>query len=156
MDKDAATKSPAELHGTLYLSSSGWLLLSVPNALVRGLFGALQEPGIELPAGEDGKLNAHISVMSDLDVERIGGPAAITERGHTFAYRPQGLVRLDRPAWQGMSAVWYLRVSSPELERLRKSYGLSGRPHNGEYDFHITCAVRRVGVLRTGPARKAV
>ena len=28
---------------------SGWVLLSVPNALVRGCFAALDEPGVELP-----------------------------------------------------------------------------------------------------------
>lgn len=153
MDKDAATKSPAELYGRLYLANSGWLLLEVPNSLVRGLFNAMQEPGIELPYDDEGKLNAHISVMNDLEVETIGADK-ITERGHVFAYRPQTLVRLDRPSWKGVSAVWFLRVGSPELERLRKSYGLSARPHNNEHDFHITYAVRRVGVLQAGPASK--
>jgi hypothetical protein len=37
------------LRGRLYASSSGWLLLSVPNALARGAFDALNEPGVELP-----------------------------------------------------------------------------------------------------------
>ena len=50
--KDAATpKAVYSLAGRLYLSKSGWLLLDVPAAFVRGLFDALHEPGAELPLG---------------------------------------------------------------------------------------------------------
>jgi hypothetical protein len=77
-DKTAA--APYNMSGRLYLAKSGWLLLSVPNAFVRGVFDALTAPGAELPTtglmnvpNVDGDvLNAHISVMTPDEVESIG------------------------------------------------------------------------------------
>jgi hypothetical protein len=46
-NKQASTNYP--LSGRLHLSKSGWLLLSVPNALVRGVFDALTAPGRNYP-----------------------------------------------------------------------------------------------------------
>ncbi len=74
------------LKGRLELSSSGWLLMSIPNAIVRGLFAALDVPGAELPL-RDGVLNAHASIMTKDEVAKIGPTinevidAALRERG---------------------------------------------------------------------------
>jgi hypothetical protein len=133
------------MHGRLYISGSGWGLLSVPNSLVRGVFDAMSEPGIELPPSgkNDDKLNAHLSVFRKEEIESIGGPDKITERGHDFSYT-LGPVRTMVPdGWSAMSRVWVIEVRSPELEALRKGYGLTGKPNNGKYDFHITVAVKR-------------
>ena len=146
--KSAETRTGA-LVGTLQLSRTGWLLVSVPNAIVRGAFDALQEPGIELPPGQ--RLNAHISVMRPDEVESVGGPGAISERGHVYRYN-LGEVREVVPAgWGDMSRVWFFEVRSRELEELRRSYGLSSQP---KYPFHLTIAVRRKHVLRTNEVRK--
>lgn len=154
--KRAKTQATNAMTGRLSLSSSGWLLLSVPNALVRGTFDAMDEPGIELPpSGDDGALNAHISVMRPEEIAEIGGPDKVTERGHTFSYSV-GRMRTVVPAgWAEMSRCWMLHVHSPALEKLRKSYGLSPRPNDNKYDFHITVAVRRKKVLQDGDVRKA-
>lgn len=136
------------LAGRLYLSSSGWLLLSVPNSFIRGCFQALSENGAELPRRSDGTLNAHISVMRPEEIEQIGGADKITERGKLFRYT-LGPVRDVNPAgWEEMERCWFVEVNSPELSQLRRSYGLSSLPNNDKYKFHITFAVRRKGVLR--------
>src|ERR1700722_17467363 len=71
--KEAAEAEVAyNLFGVLQFTPTGWLILSVPNALVRGVFAAMHEPGIELPPGPSG-LNAHISVMSGEELAKIGG-----------------------------------------------------------------------------------
>ncbi len=146
------------LSGELYASKSGWLLLDVPNALVRGAFDALNEPGAELPEKNDSNgshLTAHISVMRPEEIEQIGGIDKITERGHHFHYT-LGPVQEVRPAgWKEMSKVWFIQVKSKELQDLRKSYGLSPRPNNSEFDFHITIAVRRKKVLQDNDIAKA-
>lgn len=140
------------LKGRLYLAKSGWILLSVPNALGRGAFEALNEPGAELPVnGATGQYNAHISVMRPEEIAQIGGADKVVERGKEFGFT-LGPVRTVVPAgWAEMSKCWFIEVNSPELERLRKSYGLSGLPNNGQYKFHITFAVRRKNVLRENP-----
>ena len=136
------------LAGRLVVSSSGWGLLEVPNAIVNGLFDALHEPGIELPPGpKDSKqLNAHISVFTKDETDKIGRDK-ISERGHFFHYT-LGPMRVVKPAgWDEMALCWFVELKSPELEKLRKSYGLTPLP-KGDHPFHITVAVRRKHVLK--------
>lgn len=141
------------LAGRLYLSESNWLLLSVPNAVVRGLFDAMDETGIELPT-KDGKLNAHISVMRPEEVTQIGGAEKITERGHSYRYN-LGPIKCVRPSgWENIARVWYATIVSPELQELRRSYGLSSLPKEGKHDFHVTVAVRRAKVLQNNTVTK--
>jgi len=150
-DKQAATGYP--LAGRLYLAKSGWLLLSVPNALVRGVFDALVEPGVELPTAgvfnvpnvDAHIVNAHISVMTADEVASIGADN-ISERGHMFGYTLAGLKEIDVKNVDGVSKVWAVQVTSQPLAALRKSYGLPPLP-NGDHPFHITVAARRKGVL---------
>lgn len=136
----------ATLSGKLYGSQSGWLLLQVPNAIGRGAFAALNAPGAELSVWDNNAYNAHISVMSDTDVQTIGGLEKINERGKAFEYT-LGPVKSVRPAGGPYSQVWYITVHSSDLEKLRKSYGLTAKPHGGRYEFHITFAGRRKKVL---------
>lgn len=155
--KEASVPEPSySLSGMLYVTPGGYGMLSVPNAIVRGVFNAMDEHGVELPPGPDGKLNAHITVFRPEELEMIGGPEKLTERGKRFYYRIGGLTTVDNPGgWQEIARVWMLRVHSPELQALRRSYGLSGLPNNGKYEFHITCAVRRKGVLGRNEVAKS-
>lgn len=154
--KEAAEAEPAyNLAGTLYLSPSGYILLQVPNALVRGVFSAMHEPGAELPpSGPDGRMNAHVTVMHPEDLEAIGGADKVTERGKQYRYSIGRLMEVEPEGWPEMAKAWYLKVHSPELQALRRSYGLSSLPKNGKYAFHVTCAVRRKGVLGRNDSRK--
>jgi hypothetical protein len=49
-----------------------------------------------------------------------------------------------------------LRVHSPELQELRRSYGLSSLPNDGKFDFHITVAIRRKNVLGRNTVSKGI
>jgi len=136
------------LAGKLYISNSGWGLLSVPNALVHGAFDALEEPGVELPRQDSGTFNAHISVFRKDEIDKIGGSGKIRERGHTFRYT-LGPVKCVKPyGWDEMSKVWMIEVHSPELQNLRKSYGLSALPKDNRFKFHITIGVRRKNAFK--------
>lgn len=147
------------LAGRLYLAKSGWLLLSVPNSLVRGLFDALTAPGVELPTAgvlnvpnvKSDVLNAHISVMNADEVAAIGADK-ISERGHMFGYTLGHLTEVEPRNIAGVSKLWLLQVASPALSALRKSYGLTPLP-NG-HAFHITIAVRRKNVLQNNDVSK--
>lgn len=138
----AVAEKSFSLTGILYLSQTGWLLLSVPNMFVRGAFDAIHEKAIELPLDENGRLNAHISVMSPDEVEEAGGADAITERGHQFSYSLGPLREVSPHDWRGVSKVWYITVDSPELRDLRRSYGLP--PLRRGFDHHITVAIRKI------------
>jgi hypothetical protein len=139
------------LKGKLYLSSSGWLLLSVPNAIGRGLFYALQEPGAELPLSDStGQYNAHVSVMRDSEVEEVGA-RKLVERGNEYEYSLGPIESFNPSGWSEMDRCWTVQVGSPDLEKLRKSYGLPPLPVHPdtkkETGFHVTFAVRRAKVL---------
>lgn len=138
----AAQHNPVNysLGGRLQYSQSGWLVLTVPAALVRGAFDALHEQGAEPPPF------LSIPVMSPTEIARIGGPDKITERGHTFQYT-LGPVRSHDPSTDGLSRTWYIQILSPELKRLRHSYGLE--PYTkGTHSFQLPIAVRKTGVLK--------
>lgn len=157
-DKHASTQHL--LSGRLYFAKSGWLLLSVPNALVRGVYDALAVPGVELPrAGalnvpnvDAELLNAHISVMTADEVAAIG-ESNISERGHAFKYSLGQLCEINPKKIAGVSRLWIIKVTSPDLVALRKSYGLSPLPH-GDHSFHITVALRKSGVLQSNAVSK--
>jgi len=142
MNEKVATDS--QQVGKLYFSKSGWLLLAVPNAIVRGYFDALDEPGIELPTNETGQLNAHISVVRPEELAQIGGARAVSERGRDFHYIVGKMKIIEPAGWEEMSKAWIIPVKSVELERFRRTYGLPPQP---KYPFHITVAVRRKGIL---------
>jgi len=157
--KIASAPEPAvNLAGTFYVSEHKerpWGLLSVPNALVRGVFQAMSEPGVELPPQSDGGLNAHISVMRPEEIELLGGPKALkADRGKQFAYTIRRLESVNPAGWEEMSRCWMLRVHSPALQDLRRSYGLTPKPKDNKFDFHITVAVRRKNVLRNNEVSK--
>ena len=150
--KEAGDATPAyNLTGRLYLSShedKPWLLLSVPNALVRGVFDAMHEPGVELPLDREGRLNAHISVIRPEEIELVGGPDKfINDRGKPFRYTISRLMEVEPDGWPEMAKVWFLTVHSVDMQMLRRSHGLTSLPKDGKFDFHITVARRRKAVL---------
>lgn len=154
-----AALSPV-LTGRFYVSKSGWGLLSVPNSLARGLFEASQEPGIELPPGPGdppGLFNAHVSVFRKEEIEQLGGPDRLKERGEVFCYNLGPVKSVVPMGWSEMSRCWFVEIHSPELKALRKSYGLSPLPMKGDMElpFHITFAVRRKGILQPNALSKA-
>lgn len=161
-EKIAATKGNVSynLSGMLYIkdgSHGTWGMLSVPNALVHGVFSAMDETGIELPpSGSDEKLNAHITVFRPDEIKMLGGADKMkNDRGKRFVYTVGRLVSFDPRGWPEMAKAWVLRVHSPELQSLRRSYGLSSLPNDGKFDFHITVAVRRKKVLGRNETSKA-
>lgn len=149
MGKSAFAYEPSySLSGMLYATDANWLMLTVPNALVRGVYDAMSEPGVILPPGPEGKpFNAHITVMRPDELLLIGGKDKITERGKQFSYSLGRFVSVKPESWSEMEKAYMVIVHSPELQELRRSYGLSSLPNKGEYAFHITVAVRPKGVL---------
>jgi hypothetical protein len=145
-----APRPAYNLSGMLYVAQhkgEDWGLLSVPNALVRGVFSAMSEPGVELPPGHP-QLDAHVTVFRPDEIAMIGGPEKlVNDRGKRFNYTIGRLIELEPEGWAGMAKAFVLRIHSPQLQVLRRSYGLSGLPDNGTKDFHVTVAVLRRGVL---------
>jgi hypothetical protein len=150
-----AGKSPL-LIGRLYRSRTGFGLLTVPNALGIGIFKSLREPGLELPISESFKrYNAHITVFHPDEINEIEASGRkISEWNHEFEYRPTILKVFEPKGWEGVSRCWVQQVASPDLQTLRKTYGLTPLP-KGDHEFHITVGIRKKHVLFDNEVSKA-
>jgi hypothetical protein len=135
LSKTAASPISYSLAGRLILSSSGWLILSVPASLVRGAHDALHEHALELPD------DFGIPVMTPSEVSKIGEDK-ISERGHSYRYT-LGPVRSSEPNSNLVSKTWYVSVYSQELKKLRKSYNLDSYINNAEH-FKLPIGIRKV------------
>jgi hypothetical protein len=133
------TPTVSKLVGRLVVSEGDkpWGYLQVPQALLRGLFLALNQPGKERPDHR-----AHITVFTSDEIDRLGGPGAIEERGRDFEFSIGPVKAVNPVGWPEMSKVWFVTASSPALRKLRASYGLTPLVKGG-HPFHITFAVRR-------------
>jgi hypothetical protein len=144
---DSSLSLSYSMKGQLTLSSSGYVILQVPNDLGNGAFKALREPGIEQPISKSrGKYNAHISVIRPEEVEAIGGPSKLqSARGTEFSFTTGAVREIANPSgWKEVSKCWVIEAKSPELMQLRKSLGL-GEP---KFPFHITFAIRKKNAFR--------
>lgn len=133
------TTKLAMLQGRLFQSGDPpALYLEVPAKLVQGHFAALVEFGVELP-----KDISHVfEVMKASEVARH---EQIIERGMPFSYNVGKVVKYPAPKNSEFSSDFYLSVSSPELARLRISYGFNSQPLGG---FGILIARRRKNIFR--------
>jgi hypothetical protein len=151
--KDTEKRAEVKMTGLLQ-ATGGYLLVGVPTALVRGIFDAMHEPGISLPNAVDQEaLRAGIVVMTPEELSQIGGPTKVSERGKHFTYHLGKLVEAPARGWPGVSTCWHLQIKSPELNKLRRSYGLPSKLEDGS-DFSIVVACRKIGVLTANSVRK--
>jgi hypothetical protein len=81
----------------------------------------------------------------------LGVPYIFQERGKVFRYNIGKIKTCVPDGWEEFGRVWFVEVNSPELQNLRKSYGLSSLP---KHPFHITIGVRRKGVLQQNDVAK--
>lgn len=153
--KDKEKRAAVQMAGLLQATKSGHLIVGVPAALVRGVYDAMSEPGISLPTSVDGgALRAGIVVMTPSELGAVGGASKVSERGKQYPYTLGDLVEVSARGWPGVSACWHLRIKSPELGKLRRSYGLSTKLE-GDSDFSIVVACRKSGVLASNATSKA-
>lgn len=132
-----AARSEAWLTGVLGQTKDGFVYVNVSNDVINGFYHCLDEDKAIQPPYREEKYNgigAHISVM---DPEEIEGHH-FRERGNKIRYQVRGVFQAN-PDRGKMSRIWALEVHSPELENIRRRYGLS--PNLRGHSFHITFAV---------------
>ena len=154
LGKSPEKLASVSLSGLLQLTKGGQLIVAVPASLSRGLFDSMNEIGITMPQKLEGSAaRSGILVMTEDEVQAVGADK-ITERGKAYNYRLNDIVSLPARNWPGVSTCWHMRVTSPELSRLRISYGLP-RKLNGRDDMSIVIACRKIGVMTENNVSKA-
>jgi hypothetical protein len=110
-----------------------YVVLEVPEDFAESVFEAVKQPGMEKPP----RYRPHISVFTDEEVKKIG---ELKEAGQEFEFTIVDIVSVEPQGWKEMDRAYFIRCRSPQLEELRRKYGLSSLPF-GDHPFHITIAV---------------
>jgi hypothetical protein len=122
--------------GTLQEGKDGFVYLKVDDNYIHQLFPLLHRKNYEEPPyfRRIDSPGAHISVFYTDERNRIG---RINEIGQPFTFTINHIKTVP----PGSNEYLVLTVTSPELERLRKKYGL--KPLLRGHDFHITIAKKK-------------
>jgi hypothetical protein len=114
---------------------NGYIYLKLDNRYVYDLFAFLTQEGLEIPPyfRTKSSTGAHISVVYKTEKQKL--PPYIPEIGETFPFQIQGLNSLFL---NDHEQIYFLAVSSPELEAFRNKYGLRSKLLG--HEFHITIA----------------
>lgn len=137
-------QQPIALSKALYLKQtgtlkqrSGFLYLDVSNKFISDVLPLLQTRGKITPPsgfGKKGSKGAHISVIYKNELNFPMGMLPELGKKITFYVVDIGTAQKNKNGVD--QKIWMIRIVSPELEKLRKKYGLNPLCH-GE-DFHIT------------------
>lgn len=137
--KQSAKPKDVALTGTLR-SNNGYIYLEVDSRLFAPFVNMIPVDSVTSPKDvtEPGKdVGAHISVMKKDETDG----KTIKELGKEFEFFIDGLHSVKPDGWDEVKKVYFLTVKSPELEKLRKRYGLTKKIKG--HEFHITVGVEK-------------
>ena len=114
----------------------GFIYLKVDDDYINQLFPLLDNPLYEKPPffRRYDSIGAHISVFYVQETRKIG---RVKEIGQRFTFKVLSLAAVPPKTREFI----VLKVASPQLEQLRKKYGL--KPYLEDHDFHITIAKKK-------------
>lgn len=117
-------------------SSSGFVYVKLDDSFIHKLIPFIQDEGFEEPPyfGDPALVGAHITVIypSELNQE-------VEECGEEITFVPRECQVVRPLRWEGINEVYILVVDAPELDKIRKKYGLEKQT----YDFHVTIGVKK-------------
>jgi hypothetical protein len=128
--------------GTLCQNKEGMIYLDIDNRFVSMLlpylkaYGLVRPPYFNLFTVPDG---AHAPVIPAREAA-FQFLEEVEEVGQEFSFEIEGLYSVEPTSWPEVEQVWFFKLRSPELERLRRKYFLPGLPAG--HSFHIAVAVR--------------
>ncbi len=122
--------------------TKNFVYLDLADGIIDAFIELIKRRDVKKPeeASDDDYVGAHISVMRPDEYLRVTkGRKRIKEIGEEFDYTIEKLY-VTEPNWGDVQECYFISVKSPQLEALRKKYGLS-KKING-HDFHISVGVR--------------
>lgn len=128
--------------GVLHQNKQGLVYLDVDNRFISMLlpylkaYGLVRPPYFNLFVAPDG---AHVPVIPAREVA-FQYLEQIEQIGEEFSFEIEGLYSMEPTSWPEVEQVWFFKLHSPELEKLRRKYFLPAIP--GGHAFHIAVAVK--------------
>jgi len=137
--------------GVLKKGPQGLIYLDVDNRFISSLipylkaYGLVRPPYFNLFGAPDG---AHIPVIPAREMS-FQYLEQIDELDREFSFEIEGLYSMEPVSWPEVEQVWFFKLHSPELEKLRRRYFLPAIP--GGHAFHIAVAVKPRTTLSKSP-----
>jgi hypothetical protein len=128
--------------GVLRQNKQGLIYLDVDNRFISSLipylkaYGLIRPPYFNLFGSPEG---AHIPVIPAREMA-FQYLEPVQEIGSEFSFELQELNSVEPSSWPEVEQVWFFKLHSPELEKLRRKYFLPELPRG--HSFHITVAVK--------------
>jgi len=142
LKKFASDAVDVVFQGEIRQTRDGFVFVDVPNSIFGGFLPLLGSDVEKPPKNERhyDDIGAHITVIKRREV--VDNNISFADVGKRISYKMKGVQKVENPdGWEEMEAVWLIPVEAPELEKLRKAYGLS--PKILDHDFHITLGIKR-------------
>lgn len=115
---------------------NGFVYLDVSNAFIDEVVPLLDLAGVLRPLPTAAaSLGAHVTVFTEGELTKHE-IWSIYEVGQEFSFSVKEIRSFTMNSPKGLKRVWAVIVDAPELEALRRSYGLCSKPKG--YDFHIS------------------
>ncbi len=128
--------------GKLCQNKDGLVYLDIDNRFISSLipylkaYGLVRPPYFNLFGAPEG---AHIPVIPAREIafNYLEDVAGI---GEEFSFEIEGLYSIEPASWPEVEQVWFFKLRSTELEKLRRRYFLPPLP--GGNSFHIAVAIK--------------
>jgi hypothetical protein len=129
-----------EQRGILRQKGNGYVYVEVSNGFISETLPLITAPLIpSFDYTRENGIGAHISVMNESEL--ISNDIwEIHEVGEEFTFTVIELCTVECSYYNRIRKLWMLRVEAPELEHLRRKYGLSSKLHG--HEFHITLGIQ--------------
>jgi hypothetical protein len=121
-------------------AKNGFIYLDIPDEYLSSLIELCDDPNVKLPPYfGSGKAGAHVSVILSDEMHSRPG-FTLPEIGKKFSFRITHMEALKPDDWNGVDKVYFLALSSPELEALRSRHHFSSKIM--DHDFHLTFGIK--------------
>ena len=116
-----------------------FVFVDLDDAYIHSLTPFIEQDGFQEPPyfGDPYTEGAHISIMYSEEVKKYG-IKKIAECGEVIHFTPKTCEIVHHSTWKEMEEIYLIVVDAPELDKIRKKYGLP--PLN--FPFHITIGVK--------------
>lgn len=137
--------------GVLRQNKQGMVFLDIDNRFISMLlpylkaYGLVRPPYFNLFTTPDG---AHAPVIPAREAA-FQYLDKVDEVGTEFSFEIEGLYSVKPTTWPEVEQVWFFKLRSPELEKLRRKYFFPALP--GGHAFHIAVAVKPQVAVRDRP-----
>ncbi len=124
--------------GFLKQDDQGFVYLELSSSFITELFPLMSDEKCEaIPLDQSNPSSAHIPVIIPHEMSWWKGYREIQEK-QPFAFTIQQLCSMKPKRWPGIEKVYFLKISSPQLEQFRRRNLLS--PLIRGHEFHIAIA----------------